>query len=153
MTRDVALEELNLLVGRDLGASAWIEVTQQRINEFAQATGDYQWMHTDIPRAMRERGGTIAHGLLILSLLPLLSDELLRVTGCSHGFSYGYDHVRFSNPVRSGSRIRLHQKLLSIEPKKDGLLVKVSCMMEIENEPRPALVAENLSIYYKGASA
>jgi acyl dehydratase len=152
VTREVALGELQALAGQDLGVSAWVEVTQERINEFAEATGDHQWMHVDVPRAERERGGTIAHGLLILSLLPLLSDELMRVTGYSHGYSYGYDHVRFSNPVKTGSRIRLRQKILSVEPRKEGLLVKVSCVMEIENQERPALVAENLSVYYGGAA-
>ena len=151
MTREVALGELHELAGQDLGVSAWVEVTQERINEFAEATGDHQWMHVDVPRAERERGGTIAHGLLILSLLPLLSDELMRVTGYTHGFSYGYDHVRFSSPVKTGSRIRLRQKISSVEPRKEGLLVKVSCVMEIENQERPALVAENLSVYYGGA--
>jgi acyl dehydratase len=148
VTREVALTELTGMAGRELGVSSWVSVTQQRINEFAEATGDHQWMHVDVPRANRERGGTIAHGLLILSLLPLMSDELMRVTGYTHGFSYGYDHVRFSNQVRAGARIRLRQSVLGVEPRKEGLLVKVSCVVEVENDARPALVAENLSIYY-----
>jgi acyl dehydratase len=152
VSREVALTELAGLVGRELGVSSWTAVTQQRINAFADATGDHQWMHVDVPRASRERGGTIAHGLLILSLLPLLGDELMRVAGYTHGFSYGYDHVRFSNQVRADARIRLRQTVSSVEPRKDGLLVRVSCVVEIENDARPALVAEHLSIYY-GAAA
>jgi acyl dehydratase len=148
VTREVALTDIAGMVGRELGVSDWVSVTQQRINEFAEATGDHQWMHVDVARANRERGGTIAHGLLILSLLPLMSDELMRVTGYTHGFSYGYDHVRFSNQVRAGARIRLRQSVLGVEPRKEGLLVKVSCVVEVENDTRPALVAENLSIYY-----
>jgi acyl dehydratase len=148
MTREVPLAELPGMVGRELGNSSWVAVTQQRINEFAEATGDYQWMHVDVPRATRERGGTIAHGLLILSLLPLMGDELMRVTGYTHGFSYGYEHVRFSNQVRAGARVRLRQSVSGVERRKDGLLVRVSCVIEIEGDARPALVAENLSIYY-----
>ena len=81
MRRELTLAQISGMVGADLGASDWIEVTQERINAFADATGDHQWMHVDVPRANRERGGTIAHGLLILSLLPMLSDDLMRVTG------------------------------------------------------------------------
>jgi acyl dehydratase len=148
MRRELTLAQISGMVGADLGASDWIEVTQERINAFADATGDHQWMHVDVPRANRERGGTIAHGLLILSLLPMLSDDLMRVTGYTHGFSYGYDHVRFSNPVRAGVRLRLRQSITGVEPKQDGLIVRVSCMIEIENDPKPALIAENLSLYY-----
>lgn len=148
MRRELTLAQIAGMVGADLGASDWIEVTQERINAFADATGDHQWMHVDVPRAIRERGGTIAHGLLILSLLPMLSDDLMRVTGYTHGFSYGYDRVRFSNPVRAGVRLRLRQSITGVESKQDGLLVRVSCVIDIENDPKPALVAENLSIYY-----
>ncbi len=148
MRRELTLAQISGMVGADLGASDWIEVTQERINAFADATGDHQWMHVDVPRANREQGGTIAHGLLILSLLPMLSDDLMRVTGYTHGFSYGYDRVRFSNPVRAGVRLRLRQSITGVEPKQDGLIVRISCMIEIENDPKPALVAENLSLYY-----
>lgn len=148
MRRELTLAQIAGMVGADLGASDWIEITQERINAFADATGDHQWMHVDVPRANREQGGTIAHGLLILSLLPMLSDDLMRVTGYSHGFSYGYDRVRFSNPVRAGVRLRLRQSITGVEPKPDGLIVRISCMIEIENDPKPALVAENLSLYY-----
>jgi acyl dehydratase len=148
MRRELTLAQISGMVGADLGASDWIEVTQERINAFADATGDHQWMHVDVPRANREKGGTIAHGLLILSLLPMLSDDLMRVTGYTHGFSYGYDRVRFSNPVRAGVRLRLRQSITGVEPKQDGLIVRISCMIEIENDPKPALVAENLSLYY-----
>jgi len=152
MTWEVALAELEGLAGRELGVSSWVSVTQQRIDAFADATGDHQWMHVDMPRATRERGGTIAHGLLILSLLPSLSDELMRVTGYSHGFSYGYDRLRFTNQVRAGTRIRLRQTVSSVEPRKAGLLVRVSCVVELENDVRPALIAEHLSIYYGRAT-
>jgi len=148
MRRELTLAQISGMVGADLGASDWIEVTQERINAFADATGDHQWMHVDVARANREQGGTIAHGLLILSLLPMLSDDLMRVTGYTHGFSYGYDRVRFSNPVRAGVRLRLRQSITGVEPKQDGLIVKISCTIEIENDPKPALVAENLSVYY-----
>jgi acyl dehydratase len=140
--------ELGTHAGEDLGASRWLEITQERINEFARVTGDHQWMHVDIERATRERGGTIAHGLLIACLLPLLGEELAQVSGYTGGYSYGFDKLRFTHPVRPGQRIRLRQTLHSVTPRNGGQLVTLKCVVDIEGEARPALVADYVALYY-----
>ena len=125
-----------------------IQVTQDMINRFADVTGDHQWIHIDVERATREIGGPIAHGYLTLSLIPFLSAGLLPVKGVTRGINYGSDKVRFINMVRVGKRVRLRQKLLSVEPKAGGLQMKNECTIEIEGEDRPACVAETISIIY-----
>lgn len=118
-------------------------------NEFARVTGDHQWMHVDTERAARERGGTIAHGLLIACLLPLLGESLAQVSGYASGYSYGFDRLRFTNPVRPGQRVRLRQTLKAVAAHGErGTRVTLACVMEIEGETRPALVADYLALYY-----
>jgi acyl dehydratase len=146
--RQIAVGDIAAHVGEDLGASHWLEITQERINEFARVTGDHQWMHVDIERATRERGGTIAHGLLIACLLPLLGEELAQVSGYTGGYSYGFDKLRFTHPVRPGQRIRLRQTLHSVAPRNGGQLVTLKCVVDIEGEERPALVADYVALYY-----
>jgi acyl dehydratase len=148
--KEVAFADLHTLVGQETGVSDWLEITQERVNQFADATGDHQWIHVDVERANREMGGPIAHGYLTLSLIPFLSAGLLRVTGVTRGINYGSDKVRFTNMVRIGKKVRLRQKLLAVEPKSGGLQMKNECTIEIEGEARPACVAETISVIYGG---
>ena len=144
----VELTELGKMVGQETGVSDWLEVTQERVNQFAEATGDHQWIHIDVERATREIGGPIAHGYLTLSLIPFLSSGLMAVKGVTRGINYGSDKVRFTNMVRVGKRVRLRQKLIGVEPKSGGHQIRNQCTIEIEGEERPACVAETLSVLY-----
>jgi acyl dehydratase len=144
----VEVKDLDGLVGQEVGVSNWLEITQSRVNEFADATGDHQWIHVDVERATREIGGPIAHGYLTLSLIPHLSAGLLPVKGVTRGINYGSDKVRFTSMVRVGKRIRLRQRLLGVEPKSGGVQLKSQCTIEIEGEERPACVAETLSLLF-----
>lgn len=146
----VEFKDLPGLVGQETGVSDWLEITQDRVNQFAEATGDHQWIHVDVERATREIGGPIAHGYLTLSLLPFLSQGLLPVKGVSRGINYGSDKVRFMNMVRVGKRVRLRQTLAGVEPKAGGMLIKNEITVEIEGEDKPALRAETLSLLYGG---
>ena len=144
----VEMSDLPKLVGQEVGVSDWLEIDQDRVNKFADATGDHQWIHVDVERATREIGGPIAHGYLTLSLIPFLSAGMLPVKGVTRGINYGSDKVRFTNMVRVGKRVRLRQKLLGVEPKAGGLQIKNECTIEIEGEARPACVAETMSVIY-----
>ena len=145
---DVDFKDLPSVAGQETGVSDWVQITQERVNMFADATGDHQWIHVDVERATREMGGPIAHGYLTLSLLPMLSAGLLNVRGVTHGINYGSDKVRFTNMVRVGKRVRLRQKLISVEPKAGGWQMKTANTIEIEGEDRPACVAETISLLY-----
>jgi acyl dehydratase len=144
----VEMSDLPKLVGQEVGVSDWLEIDQDRVNKFADATGDHQWIHVDVERATREIGGPIAHGYLTLSLIPYLSAGMLPVKGVTRGINYGSDKVRFTNMVRVGKRVRLRQKLMGVEPKAGGLQIKNECTIEIEGEARPACVAETMSVIY-----
>lgn len=144
----VELKDLAGLVGQETGVSDWLEVTQQRVNQFADATGDHQWIHVDVERATREIGGPIAHGYLTLSLIPYLSAGMMPVKGVTRGINYGSDKVRFVTMVRVGKRVRLRQQLIGAEPKAGGMQIKNLCTIEIEGEERPACVAETLTVLY-----
>jgi len=145
---DVDYNDLPSLVGQETGVSDWLEITQERVNQFAEATGDHQWIHVDVERANREIGGPIAHGYLTLSLIPFLGAGLLNVKGVTRGINYGSDKVRFTNMVRVGKRVRMRQKLIGAEPKSGGMQLRNECTIEIEGEARPACVAETISIVY-----
>jgi acyl dehydratase len=144
----VDFKDLPSLVGQEVGVSDWLEVTQDRVNQFADATGDHQWIHVDVERANKEMGGPIAHGYLTLSLIPYLSAGLLPVKGIARGINYGSDKVRFTNMVRIGKKVRLRQKLIGVEPKAGGMQLKSECTIEIEGEARPACVAETITVLY-----
>src|ERR1700753_1845851 len=146
--RDIAYSDLASLVGQEIDVSDWFQVTQEKVNMFAEATGDHQWIHVDVERATREIGGPIAHGYLTLSLIPLLCGRLLPVRGVTRGLNYGPDRVRSTNMVRVGKRVRMRQKLIGAEPKAGGMQIKNECTIEIEGEDRPACFAETLSILY-----
>ena len=137
-------------VGSELGVSDWMVVEQGRINEFAECTGDRQWIHVDVDRARRESpfGGPVAHGYLTLSLIGPLSLEVGVVpSDAAAGFNYGLDKVRFMAPVPAGGRVRLRVVLDTVEERKDGqLLVKTKNTIEIENSDKPALIAEALAL-------
>ena len=144
----VELKDLASIVGQEVGVSDWLEISQERVNLFAEATGDHQWIHVDVERATREMGGTIAHGYLTLSLIPFLSAGMLNVKGVTRGINYGSDKVRFTNMVRVGKRVRMRQKLIGVEAKSGGVQIKNLCTIEIEGEDRPACVAETISVLY-----
>ncbi|MFE1191341.1 MaoC family dehydratase [Streptomyces olivaceoviridis] len=143
------LDELKKLVGGDLGTSEWIEVTQERIDTFADATDDHQWIHVDPERAKDGPfGAPIAHGYLTLSLFIPLFTELLEVEGVSAKVNYGLDKVRFPAPVKVGSRIRLVAKLASVEDVPGGVQIAVDGTMEIDGGGKPAAVLRSLSRFY-----
>jgi acyl dehydratase len=138
-------------VGTELGPSEWLTVTQEMIDKFADATGDHQWIHVDVERAKKEMPGgkTIAHGYLTLSLLPQLAPTLMKIEKRRRGLNYGSNRVRFTAPVPAGARVRLRQKLVKVEPVEDnGFRVTSEMTMEVEGNPRPAMVAETLGIVY-----
>ncbi len=148
MSKNVAYADVGTLVGQEIGVSDWVEITQERVNQFAEATGDHQWIHVDVERANREIGGPIAHGYLTLSLIPFLGAGLLNVSGVTRGINYGSNKVRFTNMVRVGKKVRMRQKLLSAEAKSGGIQLINECTIEIEGEERPACVAETISVIY-----
>lgn len=146
--RKIAYADLESLAGQEVGVSDWHMIDQDRVNKFADATGDHQWIHVDVERATKEIGGPIAHGFLTLSLLPMLGSEVLRVEGTTRGINYGSDKVRFTNMVPVGSKVRLRQKCLSVESKAGGKTMKMEATVEIEGKDRPALVAESITVLY-----
>ncbi|MEU3885519.1 MaoC family dehydratase [Streptomyces sp. NPDC029041] len=143
------LDELKKLAGSDLGTSEWIEVTQERIDTFADATGDHQWIHVDPERAKDGPfGAPIAHGYLTLSLFIPLFTELLDVQGVTTKVNYGLNKVRFPSPVKAGSRIRLAAKLAEVEEVPGGVQITVEGAIEIEGGTKPAAVLQSLSRFY-----
>jgi acyl dehydratase len=144
-------------VGRELGASNWVVVDQDRINAFAECTGDRQWIHVDAERARRESpfGGPIAHGYLTLSLVAATVMEIgIIPPDAAGGLNYGVDKVRFIAPVKAGARVRNRASLVAAEAQNGGrTLLKLQCMLEIEGEPKPALIAEILCMLIGGSHA
>jgi acyl dehydratase len=143
------LADLQPLLGQTLATSEWITVTQERIAQFAQATGDQQWIHVDPVRAAAGPfGTTIAHGFLTLSLLPEMSASAFDVKGVRMGVNYGLNKVRFPAPVPAGSRLRGHFKLIGYEPIEGGAQVTVEVTMEREGSAKPVCVAESIARRY-----
>jgi acyl dehydratase len=143
---------LEQFVGQELGVSDWLTVDQERINEFADCTGDHQWIHVDRERAQRESplGSTIAHGYLTLSLLAAMQMEMgIIPAGVSQALNYGLDRVRFIAPVKAGARIRTRVVVVALDPQGNGrLLLKTQNTVEIEGETKPALIAETLALLF-----
>ena len=140
------LTDLQPLVGQELGVSEWITVEQRRIDQFADATGDHQWIHIDPVRAAAGPfKTTVAHGFLTLSLLPEMSASAFEVRDTRMGVNYGLNRVRFPAPVPSGSRLRGRFKLLSYEPIEGGAQLTVEVTMEREGSPKPVCVAESVA--------
>ena len=143
--------ELKAAVGTEVGVSDWLEISQDRINEFAEATGDEQWIHVDVERAARESPGgtTIAHGLLSLSLIPMFIREIIGVKGLKNTLNYGANRVRYLTPVPAGSRLRGRVAIMEAEDvPPDALRVTYKVTIEIEGGKRPACVAEVIGQHY-----
>ena len=145
----VPAEKLVDYVGQEIGSSDWFEVDQDRIDMFADATLDHQFIHIDSEKATPLFGSTIAHGFLSLSLVPhLTSQAVLAPENLKMVFNYGLDKVRFINPVNVGSKVRTHSKCVSVDDKGDGrYLMKTEVTMEIEGVEKPAYIAETLSMF------
>jgi len=143
------LDEIKALAGKDLGKSAWLEVTQDRVNLFADATDDHQWIHVDAERAAAGPfGATIAHGYLTLSLLIPMFHDLLEVRGVSMSINYGLDKLRFPNPVRVGSKIRIGGVVSQVDDVPGGVQLVADLAVEIEGQDKPALAARALFRHY-----
>ncbi|MGH1565450.1 MaoC family dehydratase [Mumia sp. DW29H23] len=143
------IDEIKALAGTDLGTSDWLEISQARVDTFADATDDHQWIHVDPERAADGPfGGTIAHGYLTLALIIPLFNALLEIKGVSMGVNYGLDKVRFPAPVPVGSRIRLAGRVASVEDVSGGVQMKVDFTVEIEGSSKPAAVAEAIYRQY-----
>ncbi|MFZ6732118.1 MaoC family dehydratase [Undibacterium sp. Ji42W] len=145
-----SLAELKDLIGQEVAQSEWVEISQERVNTFADATGDHQWIHIDVERAKRESpfGGPIAHGFLTLSLLPMLVANAIKLTYVKMGVNYGLNKVRFPSPVPVGSQLRARLKLLEIEDIKDGAQFTWEVTIECEGQDKPVCVAESISRCY-----
>lgn len=147
----VPVAELKNYAGKELGCSNWLTIDQERINLFAEATGDFQFIHVDpVKAAQTPFGSTIAHGFLSLSLMPkLMEDLLVAPEGLKMAVNYGLDSVRFIQPVKVNSRVRLKVTLTDVTEKKPGQwLLKATATLEIEGEEKPAYMAESLSLYF-----
>jgi acyl dehydratase len=144
------VEGVQGLVGRHLGHSEWVTVTQEQVDLFAEATGDHQWIHVDPERARAESpfGGPVAHGYLTLSLLPMLVPQIIEITGFRMGVNYGLEKVRFPSPVPVGSRIRAGATLDGAEPFDGGVQLVVTVTVEVEGGTKPAMVATTVSRRY-----
>ena len=137
------IEGVQGLVGQHLGHSEWLEITQERVNQFAEATGDFQWIHVDVERAKAGPfGGPIAHGYLTLSLGPVLYPQIVRINGFAMGVNYGANKVRFPSPVPVGAKLRLGVKLLAVEEIAGGLQSTMEFTFECEGAAKPSCVAE-----------
>lgn len=142
-------ETLLASVGELLGESAWLTIEQARIDQFAEATGDHQWIHVDPVRAATgPYGACIAHGYLSLALVNLFLPQIVEVRGISMGVNYGCDRVRFPNVVRAGARVRGRAELIAAEAVKGGVQATIRVSVEIEGEERPGCVVDTISRYY-----
>lgn len=149
MSQSIKAEELKTLIGQESNPSSWLEITQERIDGFADATNDHQFIHVDpVKAAETPFGATIAHGFLTLSLLPALTAEISPdVEGRVMGINYGLDKLRFVQPVKVGNRVRARQELLKAVERKPGhWMIKSRVTMDIEGEEKPAMIAETISI-------
>jgi len=142
---------LRELVGQHLGYSDYVEITQEQVNTFAEATGDHQWIHVDVERAKAESpfGGPIAHGYLTLSLGPMLAPQIMQVRGIKMGVNYGAEKVRFPSPVPVGSKLRLGAKLDKVDEIAGGAQVNMTFTYEVEGATKPSCVAEVVFRYYE----
>ncbi len=146
-TTFATLDELRDASGRHLGWTDWVDITQERVNLFADATGDHQWIHVDVARATTESpfGGPIAHGYLTLALSNLLLPQLIEVQGASAGINYGTGKVRFPSPVPVGCRVRGGAEITAVEDIAGGLQTTITITIQVEGQDKPACVIESLS--------
>jgi acyl dehydratase len=146
----IALDDFANHAGEQLGPSDWVEITQQQVNQFADATGDHQWIHVDPERAKDGPfGGPIAHGYLTLSLAPALLPTILEVDGLSMGVNYGCNKVRFVSPVKVGAKLRLAATIAQIDEVGGGVQVTFDLTFETEGSDKPACVAQVVYRYYR----
>jgi len=151
MTATMTLTELEQAGEVELGTSDWHTIDQQRVNLFADATDDHQWIHVDPEAAAKGPfGGTVAHGYLTLSLVPLLLSEMMSLSDAQIGLNYGTEKIRFTSPVPVGSRIRLRAKLLKAERRGPSVIYHVGVQVEIEGRDKPALVGEVVFLAARG---
>jgi acyl dehydratase len=152
MTTTTTLAELPSFTGKELGVSDWIEVPQESVNLFAEATGDHQWIHVDVERAREESpfGGPIAHGYLTLSLLIPMWSQVLTVTDTTMAVNYGLNKVRFPAPVPVGSKVRLTATLADVEEIEGGYQLTVAAVIEREGGAKPVCIAEPVFRFYGG---
>lgn len=145
-----SLDEVRTRVGEELAVSDWLEITQERINQFAEATGDHQWIHVDVARANKESpfGGPIAHGYLTLSLLAKFSQECIAIGNVRMGVNYGLNRVRFTSPVRAGRKVRARFKLAACDEIAGGVQLTWNVTIEVDGSEKPACVAESISRWY-----
>jgi acyl dehydratase len=151
MTRLItSIDDAKALEGEEVGLSDWIVIDQNRIDEFAEATTDHQWIHVDTERAKREMptGKTIAHGYLTLSLIPALTGKFIEVKNLTRAINFGLNKVRFYTPVPSGARVRARATVLQARMRAGALLLTSEVRIEIENERKPACIAETLGMYF-----
>ncbi len=144
------LEGLRELVGQELGTSDWLEITQDRVDQFAEATGDHQWIHVDRERAEKYSPykTTVAHGYLTISLSPMLISQVMEVEGVKMGVNYGLNKLRFPAPVKVGSRVRVRVALKEVNDITGGAQVVTNLTFEVEGEEKPCCVAEAVVLYY-----
>ncbi|MBQ0822877.1 MaoC family dehydratase [Microvirga sp. HBU67558] len=145
-------DEIKAAVGTEVGVSDWIDVTQERIDQFARATGDDQWIHVDVDRARHELpvGTTIAHGLLTLSFAPVFVRSVMHLEGVTNTLNYGANRIRYLAPVPAGSRLRGRVSIAAAQDApRDGLRVTYGVTIEIENRERPACMAELIAVHYR----
>jgi len=143
------LDGLRKLAGADLGHSEWLEITQDRVNTFADATGDHQWIHVDVERARSGPfGGPIAHGYLTLALVIPLWTQILRIEGIGLAINYGLNRLRFPAPVPVGAAVRLHARVGAVEEVRGGVQLTVEFTVEVRDSDKPALVAEAVYRYH-----
>lgn len=150
LLKDVA--EFKSIIGKELPPSSWMTVTQDMIQKFAEATGDFQWIHTDIERAKKESpfGAPIAHGFLTLSLVSKLLEDIIQIESLKMGVNYGLNKARFTSHVPVNSKVRLHAKLLKVEDvENNGIKSFLECLVEIEGSEKPACVAEFIALMFE----
>jgi len=149
MSTTTTIAELPSLKGQELGTSEWIEITQDRVNTFADATGDHQWIHVDVERARSGPfGGPIAHGYLTLALVIPLWTQILRIEGIGLAINYGLNRLRFPAPVPVGAAVRLHARVGAVEEVRGGVQLTVEFTVEVRDSDKPALVAEAVYRYH-----
>ena len=143
-------EDLTAAVGEDLGASDWLSIEQDRVDAFAEATGDHQWIHVDVERAAAGPfGGTIAHGYLTLSLIPMLGTQVFSLETPGAKLNYGVNKVRFPSPVPVGSELRMGVTIAAVDETDGGVQVTYDLVMEVKDAPKPACVAQVVYRYYR----
>lgn len=145
-----SIDDAKALIGEEIGLSDWALIDQNRIDQFAEATADYQWIHVDTERAAREMPGgkTIAHGYMTLALIPALTGDFIEVRNLSRAINFGVNKVRFYTPLQVGSKVRARAKVLKAQRRAGALMLTSEVRIEIDGERKPACVAETLGMYF-----